>query len=816
MQNNDIFSSTDRYSDDGKNSSFDLNAFSSANNLDQINSNGKKRRKKRNPKKEAILRICISVFLLGVITVSIVMGSFIVYAFTAVDGTMNENLNDLKLNFTTTIYTQTGENGEWEEYQRLHGEFNRIWVAYDAIDAKNKTEGYTGIPQNLVNAFVAVEDKRFFKHQGVDWKRTVSAFANLFLHFYSSNQGGSTITQQLVKNLTDDRDTKATRKVREIMRARYLESHYSKDTIIECYLNTIPMGHGTYGVEVAANYYFDKSVDELTLAECACLASITKAPSTYSPQANPQKNKERRETVLKLMLDQGYITKTEYENALKEEIKVVGTKDALNETEVNSYYVDAIVRQVTKDLAEKYGYDEKHAANNFYTGGYKIYTTMDPQIQEAVETVFNNSEKYGLKGKNGEQLQGAITIMDYNGHVLGMAGGIGEKQVNLGMTGFNRATDAIRQPGSTMKPIGAYAPALEENLITYSTIVEDKSTTYGKWKPVNWYGGYLGNITVQYALERSVNTIPVQLVNTLKPQTSYDFLTKKLGITTLTSEDINLSPLGMGGTNGGLTTIESAAAYAVFGNGGMYYEPTLYTKVCDQHGKVILEYDYKATPAISEDTATVMNHLLQQVVYGSLGTGTGARKYVSNMRIYAKTGTSNDSNDLWFVGGTPYYVASVWCGYDQQQTIKNSAIAQTMWGEVMSKVHSGLKAKNFENSSYASCHYYCTQTGQLATDACPTKATGWYKKGNIPAVCKTHNGSALSAPNPDKVDTNTPSQDKTPTNNDNQNNQNTQQGNGNTQQGNENNEQGNQNTDQGNENTNQGNDDTQSNPSQNE
>ena len=308
MQDNDIFSSTDRYSDDGKNSSFDLNAFSSANNLDQFSSGGKKRRRKRNPKREAILRICISVFLLGVITVSIVMGSFIVYAFTAVDGTMNENLNDLKLNFTTTIYTQTGENGEWEEYQRLHGEFNRIWVSYDAIDAKNRTEGYTGIPQNLVNAFVAVEDKRFFKHQGVDWKRTVSAFANLFLHFYSSNQGGSTITQQLVKNLTDDRDTKATRKVREIMRARYLESHYSKDTIIECYLNTIPMGHGTYGVEVAANYYFDKSVSELTLAECACLASITKAPSTYSPQANPQKNKDRRETVLKLMLDQGYIT----------------------------------------------------------------------------------------------------------------------------------------------------------------------------------------------------------------------------------------------------------------------------------------------------------------------------------------------------------------------------------------------------------------------------------------------------------------------------------------------------------------------------
>ncbi len=760
MQNNDIFSSTDRYSDDGKNGSFDLNSFSSANNLDSLTSNGKRRKKRRNTKKETILRACISIFLLGVITVSIVVGSFLVYAFTAVDGTMDENLNDLKLNFTTTIYTQSGDKGEWKEYQRLHGEFNRIWVAYDPDEAKAHAENYEGIPQDLVNAFVAIEDKRFFSHQGVDWKRTFSAFANLFLHFYSSNQGGSTITQQLVKNLTDDRDTKATRKVREIMRARYLESHYSKDTIIECYLNTIPMGHGTYGVEVATNYYFDKSVKDLTLAECACLASITKAPSYYSPEADPQRNKERREVVLKEMLSQGYITETEYNDALKEEIEIVASKDALNETEVNSYFVDALIRQVTNDLADKYGYDDKHAANIFYSGGFKIYTTMDPKIQSAVETVFNNSEKYGLKGKDGAQLQGAITLMDYSGHVLGLAGGIGEKQVNLGMSGFNRATDAIRQPGSTMKPIAAYAPAIEDNLINYSSIVNDKSTTYGKWKPVNWYNGYWGNITVQYALERSVNTIPVQLVQKLTPQKSFDFLTKDLGITTLTSEDVNLAPLGMGGTNGGLTTLESAAAYAVFGNGGRYYQPTLYSKVCDQHGKVILEYDYRAKLAISEDTATVMNHLLQQVVYGSQGTGKGAKNYVSNMRIFAKTGTSNDSNDLWFVGGTPYYVASCWCGYDKQQTIKNSTIAQTMWGEVMSRVHSGLKAKQFENSSYASCHYYCTATGQLATSACPAKATGWYKKGNVPGICKTHNGTALSAPNAENVDTKTPAQEQ--------------------------------------------------------
>ncbi len=743
QEDNDIFN----YSEE----SFDLNNFSSA-KTHMKNKKDKRSRRSKRGKKEKILRIFLSVFLIGVITVSLVVGSLIVYAFTAIDGTMSENLNELKLNFTTTIYTQNEESGSWEEYQRLHGEFNRIWVSYDRKEAESLSSDYEGIPQNLVDAFVAIEDKRFFSHKGVDWKRTASAFANLFLHFYSSNQGGSTITQQLVKNLTGDNAQKPTRKIREIMRARYLESHYAKDTIIECYLNTIAMGHGTYGVEVAANYYFGKSVDELSLAECACLAAITKSPSYYAPDSKPENNKARRETVLSEMLSQDYITEEEYNSAIKENIKIVASKDSLNETEVNSYFVDALIRQVTKDLAEKYGYDDVHAANNFYSGGYKIYTTMNPKIQTAVENVFNDQAKYGLKGADGSLLQGSFTIMDYQGNVLGLAGGIGEKKVNLGMSGFNRATDAIRQPGSTMKPIAAYAPAIEDNLITYSSIVNDTATKYGKWTPVNWYKAYWGNITVQYALERSVNTIPVQLVNKMTPQKSFDFLTKNLGITTLTSEDVNLSPLGMGGTNGGITTLESAAAYAVFGNGGNYYKPTLYTKVCDQHGRTVLEYNYEPTLAISEDTATVMNHLLQQVVYGSNGTGKGARGFIPNMRIYAKTGTSNDSNDLWFVGGSPYYVASCWCGYDKQQGIKNSAIAQSMWGAVMSQVHTGLEEKSFQNSSYASCQYYCTSTGQLATSACPSKAVGWYKKGNLPAVCKTHNGKALSPPEAAKVD----------------------------------------------------------------
>lgn len=327
------------------------------------------------------------------------------------------------------------------------------------------------------------------------------------------------------------------------------------------------------------------------------------------------------------------------------------------------------------------------------------------------------------------------------------------------MTGFGRATDAVRQPGSTMKPIAAYAPAIESDLVTYSTIVNDKQTYYKKWTPKNWYGGYWGNITIQRALESSVNTIPVALVNQLTPQVSYNFLTQDLGITTLNNNDIDLSPLGMGGTNGGVTTFESAAAYAIFGNGGKYYKPKLYTKVCDQKGNVILENSSAPKVAVSSDTATVMNHLLQQVVYGANGTGKGAKSYIPNMKIYAKTGTSNDQNDLWFVGGSPYYVASCWCGYDTQQAIPDSAIAMKMWGAVMSKVHTGLKAKEFEESDYSVCKYYCTSSGQLATSACPSKAVGWYKSSNTPGYCKTHAGEALGSPTTaDK--NNTPDEEK--------------------------------------------------------
>ncbi len=738
MDDRDLFSYDN--SNNGLNegqASFDLNSFSTQTQGEEDKPKFKKFTKQK------ILKTVLTCFLIGVITVAIVAGSFLIYAFTMVDGTVKQNLNDLQLNFTTTVYIEN-KKGNWEEYQRLHGEFNRIWVEYDEIAIENNDKGYKGIPANLANAFIAIEDKGFESHYGVDWKRTFGALLNEFFHF-SSKFGGSTITQQLVKNLTDDRKQDAGRKVREIMRARYLETKYTKDVILECYLNTIPMGHGTYGVQVAANYYFNKNVDELTLAECACLAAITKAPSYYAPDSNPENNKERRETVLFEMKTQGYITEEQYKEAIDTEIKIEVNQDATAQNDINSYFIDALIEQVTTDLCEKYGYTKEKAEQLFYTGGYKIYATVDTNVQSAVEKAYLDIASSAKKSSKGDPLWGAMTVMDYEGHVKGIVGGIGEKTKNRA---FNCATDAKRQPGSTMKPISVYAPAIENGVINYSSILNDTKATYGKWSPKNASGGYSGNMTAQKAIERSINTIPVALANKMGVQTCFDFLTQKLGLKNLTEEDLNLSSLGLGGTSGGITTLESAAAYAVFGNGGLYYEPTFYTKVTDQKGNIILEQKSQPKMAISEDTATVMNKLLQTVIYGENGTGTSVASSVSNMKLFGKTGTSSSNNDKWFVGGSPYYVVSSWCGYETMQNMPsgNLGIAKNQWATVMSKIHVGLEAKDYPQSPYAMDRYYCTETGGLATAACESKAVGWYKKGNLPDVCQKHSGELMPTP----------------------------------------------------------------------
>ncbi|MGI6270568.1 MAG: transglycosylase domain-containing protein [Candidatus Howiella sp.] len=698
-------------------------------------SRGKKPKKKRGPAAK-VGRIILSIFLIFVITGCLIVGTFAVYVFGFVDDTLDDDLNELKMDFTTTLYVKSGDTGEYVEYQRLHGEQNRIWISIDQM------------PEDLINAYIAIEDKRFLSHNGVDWKRTISAFANMFLDLYSSNQGGSTITQQLVKNLTGDNDQRPMRKIREIMRARYVENNYTKETIIECYLNTIALANGIYGVEVASNYYFGKSASELDVAECATLAAMAKEPERYRPDENPEDNKERRLTVLFEMYDQGLITAEEYEAAKNEEVVITASRESLNETESNTYFVDTVIDNVIHDLMDTYGYDQAYASNRFYNGGYKIYCTLDPDIQSVLDTVYttdSNFAKLTNKKNPDETVQSAMTVMDYEGHIVGIVGGRGQK---TGVRELNRAYNVARQPGSTMKPIAVYAPALESNLITYSSKVTDQpiQTTIGgrlqSW-PKNSYSGYIGTTNVKTALERSINTVPVRILQDLTLEASFEFLTSKMGITTLDEvNDLNLGSLALGGSYKGITPTELTAAFATFGNLGKYYKPTTYTKITDQYDEVVLEPS-KPTVAIGEDTANIMNKLLQNVIYGGSGTGTAAQ--FGSLPLYGKTGTTSDNNDRWFVGGSPYYIAACWYGFDTPYTLNVSGNpALTVWKKVMSQINTGLEYKDFPQSNAVVYGRYCTASGMAATDNCSSTAYGWFKASYRPA-CTTHGGKLLDA-----------------------------------------------------------------------
>lgn len=678
------------------------------------------------------VKILVSIMFIGIITGCLVVGAFAIYVFNFVDDKVYEDLDELALGFTTTIYVEDEASGEFVEYQRMHGEENRIWVDFEKM------------PEMLKNSFVAVEDQRFRDHQGVDWKRTVGAFANMFIDLYSSNQGGSTITQQLVKNLTNDNKQTPMRKIREIMRARYLEENYEKDTILECYLNTICLGGGVYGVEVASNYYFGKSTDELSLVECASLACIVKEPEKYRPDRKPEKNKERRNLVLKLMFEQEYISKEVYEEAIVTDIEIVADESAKNSNKVNSYFIDALIDEVVDRLVDEYGMDESYASKNFYNGGYKIYCTLKPEIQTALEEEYANMDKYFYvtSKKTGKHVQSAMTIMDYEGHIVGVVGGAGEKKENRGL---NRATMSYRQPGSTIKPLATYSQAIQKNLIHFSSLVEDnpleKYYPDGRSGPRNAHGYYEGDVIAAYALERSINTVPCRLIKKMGVESTYYYLANNLGINNLDgANDMNLSALGLGGMTHGITTTQSAAAFAVFGNLGTYYEPTTFIKMTDQRDKVVLKQK-DGIAAIDENTATIVNHMLQNVVYGENGTGKGAASFSDTIKCYGKTGTATGANDCWFAGGTPYYVASCWYGYDDPETVSPGSLARVMWTAVMKKIHKNLEAKEFVDSEFVTNRYYCKSTGLLATDACTDVLPGWYKTNySLPAVCTAHPG----------------------------------------------------------------------------
>lgn len=697
-----------------------------------------KPKKNSRRKREVIGRVLLSCFLIGIITCCLVVGVFSIYVFAFVDSTLDFDLNNLKLEYTSVIFAPNEDGEGYYELAQIHGTENRIWVDYDDISS------YLG------DAIVAIEDKRFYDHDGVDWKRTFSAFVNMFVDIYGNTQGGSTITQQLVKNLTGDNDRSAVRKIQEIMRARYVEGNYPKLTILECYINTVHFGKGCDGVQTAAQYYFGKDPKDLTLLECASLAATIQTPNAKNPISGPQENKERRELVLAEMLAQEMISQEEYDQAMSEELVVVnsGERDAeTTSSGVNSYYVDTVIEEVIDDLIEQKGYTETEAETMIYTGGLQIYSTYSANVQNALDETFADNSNFLKVGSGDEQPQSAITVMDYEGHIVGIVGGRGEK---AGKRDLNRATMSKRQPGSCMKPIGAYGPSLEFNLITYSTMVQDTSITLADGTKYPQKGGSGSNVYVHKALERSLNAVAVRLVNKLSPQKSFDFVTGRLGISTLIDSekmqdgsivsDVNLSAMALGGCTYGVTVTEMCAAYACFGNLGKYYEPTTYTIIKDTFGATVLEQE-EGTPAFGEDTANIMNEMMQKVLSGSQGTGTSGK--FGSWPLYGKTGTTNDNKDRWFIGGSPHYVAACWFGFDTPKVMNGLSTnpALKVWKAAMSNIHENLELKDFPESDLVSYRYYCSDTGLLATSNCANKALGWYKNSYLPTC--SHGGSLL-------------------------------------------------------------------------
>lgn len=652
---------------------------------------------------------------------SVVVGvSLIVYIFRLSSDAIDYDITATKLHLTSVIYVND-ENGNPQEYDSFHSTENRLWV------------DFSDIPDDMKNAMIAIEDKRFWDHNGVDWVRTGGAVISLITG--KDSYGGSTLTQQLIKNLTDDNEVSLTRKLREIFRALNFEQRYSKDEIIEAYLNVVNFGNGCRGVQSAANTYFDKDINECSTAECAAIAGITQNPSAYNPLIYPENNKIRREVVLSEMHNQGMLSDDEYNQAMEESSNMTFTnsgsngEDSDNKSEFRSWYIDTLYSDIHRDLMERLGMGESAATDMILTQGLKIYCAMDKSAQEIAEGVAKDSSVI----PNDEDLQLGYFMMDYSGRVLAIVGGKGEKQGDLI---FNMATDAVRQPGSTIKPIGVYAPAIDLGILNYSSIVKDEpiTTINGSAWPKNSYGSYRGNITVQNALQNSSNAAAVQALASLTPQKSADFLKNKLHFTTLEPEDAQgYSAYATGGMTRGVTVREMTASFQIFGNGGRYYKPYTYFKVIDRNGKVLLDNENQApTQAISSQTATIMNRLLRTVI--TSGTGTPAN--ISGWDIFGKTGTTDDNYDSWFIGGSPYAIAGTWIGYKIPESVPYYTAARNIWRTAMSRYLSDKTVKDFDFDTSVKTATYCEITGRIAdTDICGPKQTGYYAPNNMPGGC---------------------------------------------------------------------------------
>ncbi len=621
------------------------------------------------------------------------------------------DLHNLNMNFTSFVYYTDPETGEAKEMDRLYDNENRIWAEYEQI------------PQYMKDAVVSIEDERFAHHHGFDVKRIIGAAFNM-LKKRDYGYGASTITQQLVKNLTGDDEISIARKIQEIYRATQIEREFSKDEILELYLNTIYLGQQCNGVQAAANVYFGKDVSQLTLAECASIAGITQYPSYYDPIVNPQNNKEKQEIVLQKMLELKKITKAEYEEAVNEKLVFVQKKED-SVIASNSYFVDAVIADVLEDLQTEKGYSKQVALKMLYSGGLQIYSSVDIEVQKALEEIYADEKNFPKTSGDVHPESAAVVINPETGLVAGLVGGRGEKTASRTL---NRATDTLRQPGSTIKPIAVYAPAIEYGHIMPDTSIVDGPITIDGWSPRNAGGGYSGPVSIRTAVARSLNTVAVKVLDKITLDASYDFLEKNLGITSLVESETRdgkvysdkvYPALALGGLTDGVSVLEMCAAYVPFASKGLYTTPSTYTKVLDHSGEVLLENTSEDVKiAMSEQTAYQMTQLLQGVIRS--GTGSAARLDTPTIAVGGKTGTTSNDNDRWFIGFTPYYVTAVWFGYDQPKSLGSIGYnpAIPIWRSIMNEIHADKQAKTFHMPSNMKSFAICSASEKIASSAC--------------------------------------------------------------------------------------------------
>lgn len=709
----------------------------------------------------------LSIFLICIITGTIVATAATIYVLDFMDEASAITLEDMKMTYNTSIYA-TDRDGNLITIYEVGNAVQRIPVSIEEI------------PQHVLDAFIYTEDERFYIHDGVDYKNTIAACLNLVAHFWDSERGGSTITQQLIKNVTGDDDPSPTRKVREVFRAMTLERNYPKDKIMETYLNYIGFGSWANGIELGAMRYFGKNVKDLSVAEGACLAAIPKSPEVINPFASytdpetgeeinygRENNRERQEYVLWQMYDHGALTYDEYQAALNEHLIFRDTEEYRQlhpELEASEYEatdkpttwtIDAAIREVEDYLMEQYQLDDRdEALEKINTGGYQIYTTIDMDMQAYVEEKYldlnnlidtSNSARYhdtngdGTVDENDEVTypQSAFIAMNYEGEILAVVGALGEKKESLI---WNYAFDEPRQPGSTIKPVAGYGCGIYTDEFHWGSLIEDSplSMPDGPW-PANYSGGYSHKkVPVYYGLMRSLNTVSARLVDSLSVETVYNFATEHMGLklTDITSHglsDQGMAPLSVGALTYGVTMKNMVNSYIPYGNGGTYYTAHIVKRLEQGNHELIFDNDGHPREAVDPETAFIMNRLMKNVVSSS---GTAGPAALSNKQVVGKTGTTENWEDLWFIGLTEDFVSGVWIGYTQREKLDTSISSARLWYNVIGQYANSIESEK----TYPECEtiiedFVCTNSGMRAASGCPKGEKGYWKENNAP-ICQ--------------------------------------------------------------------------------